>query len=77
MGNARQALDLLRVGAELTKRNGETPVTDHHIAAARGQVQRGRLEDKIRDQTEHAQYILEAIANLQNQDAVPARSKER
>ncbi|EMA18019.1 cell division control protein 6-like protein [Haloarcula amylolytica JCM 13557] len=76
MGNARQALDLLRVGAELAERNGETSVMDDHIEAAREQVQRGRLEDKIRDQTEHAQYILEAIANLQTQDEVPARSKE-
>lgn len=76
MGNARQALDLLRVGAELAERNGETPVTDDHIEAAREQVQRGRLENKTRDQTEHAQYILEAIANLQTQGEVPARSKE-
>ena len=76
MGNARQALDLLRVGAELAEQNGATPVTDDHIEAARERVQRGRLENKIRDQTEHAQYILEAIANLQTSGAVPARSKE-
>jgi cell division control protein 6 len=76
MGNARQALDLLRVGAELAEQSGETLVTDDHIEAARERVQRGRLENKIRDQTEHAQYILEAIANLQTSDAVPARSKE-
>ena len=73
MGNARQALDLLRVGAELAEQNGATPVTDDHIEAARERVQRGRLENKIRDQTEHAQYILEAIANLQTSGAVPAR----
>ena len=76
MGNARQALDLLRVGAELAERNGETVVSDEHIESARERVQRGRLENKIRDQTEHAQYILEAIANLQVQGEVPARSKE-
>ena len=76
MGNARQALDLLRVGAELAEQNGETPVTDAHIETARERVQRGRLENKIRDQTEHAQYILEAIANLQSKGKVPVRSKE-
>ncbi|PSQ32041.1 cell division control protein Cdc6 [Halobacteriales archaeon SW_6_65_46] len=76
MGNARQALDLLRVGAELAEQNGETPVTDNHIETARDRVQRGRLENKIRDQTEHAQYILEAIANLHTQGEIPARSKE-
>jgi orc1/cdc6 family replication initiation protein len=76
MGNARQALDLLRAGAELAEQNGETPITDGHIEAARERVQRGRLETKIRDQTEHAQYILEAIANLHNSGTIPARSKE-
>jgi Cdc6-like AAA superfamily ATPase len=34
------------------------------------------LENTIWDQTEHAQYILEAIANLQANSEVPARSKE-
>lgn len=76
MGNARQALDLLRVGAELAEQNGEMPITDTHIETARDRVQRGRLTNKIRDQTEHAQYILEAIANLQVNGKVPARSKE-
>ncbi|WP_241658462.1 AAA family ATPase [Halorubrum sp. BOL3-1] len=76
MGNARQALDLLRVGAELAERNGEAPVTDEHVDTARERVQRGRVANKIRDQTEHAQYILEAIANLQANGTVPARSKE-
>ena len=65
MGNARQALDLLRVGAELAEQNGETPVTDEHIDTARDCVQRGGVANTIRDQTDHAQYILEAIANLQ------------
>ena len=76
MGNARQALDLLRVGAELAEQNGELPVTDEHIEAARDRVQRGRLENKIRDQTEHAQYILEAIATLAKEGELPARSKQ-
>jgi len=76
MGNARQALDLLRVGAELAEQNGEALVTDAHIETARERVQRGRVANKIRDQTEHAQYILEAIATLQTGGEVPARSKE-
>ena len=75
MGNARQAIDLLRAGSEVAERSGETAVTDEHVEDARTLVQRGRLEDKIRDQTEHAQYILEAVANLQARGDVPARSK--
>lgn len=75
MGNARQAIDFLRVGSEVAERTGDTHVTDEHIERARGLVRRGRLENKIRDQTEHAQYILEAIARLAETDDLPARSK--
>ncbi|RKD95119.1 orc1/cdc6 family replication initiation protein [Halopiger aswanensis] len=76
MGNARQAIDLLRVGAEVAEREGDETVTDDHIEDARTLVQRGRLRNKIRDQTEHAQYILETIAKLEERNEVPARSKE-
>ena len=76
MGNARQAIDLLRVGAEVAERDGDEVVDDTHIEDARTLVQRGRLRNKIRDQTEHAQYILETIAKLEERGEVPARSKE-
>lgn len=76
MGNARQAIDLLRVGAEVAEREGHEVVDDSHIEDARTLVQRGRLRNKIRDQTEHAQYILETIAKLEERGEVPARSKE-
>jgi len=75
MGNARQAIDLLRVGAEVAERTGEEVVTDDHIEEARMRVQRGRLQNKIRDQTEHAQYILETVAKFEERDEVPVRSK--
>ncbi|MHC3437896.1 orc1/cdc6 family replication initiation protein [Natrialbaceae archaeon A-gly3] len=75
MGNARQAIDLLRVGAEIAERTGEEEVTDDHIDEARIRVQRGRLQNKIRDQTEHAQYILETVAKFEKRDEVPVRSK--
>ncbi|MDB2283308.1 hypothetical protein PM030_15670 [Halorubrum ezzemoulense] len=38
--NARQALDLLRAGAELAEQHGEAPVTDAHIEIARERVQK-------------------------------------
>jgi orc1/cdc6 family replication initiation protein len=76
MGNARQAIDLLRVGAEVAERENDEVVSDRHIENARTLVQRGRLRNKIRDQTEHAQYILETIAKLDQQGEVPARSKQ-
>lgn len=45
--NARQALDLLRAGAELAEQHGEAPVTDYHIETARERVQNHRVTDWI------------------------------
>ncbi|MCU4744268.1 orc1/cdc6 family replication initiation protein [Halobacteria archaeon AArc-m2/3/4] len=75
MGNARQAIDLLRVGAEVAEKAGDTRVVDDHIENARTLVQRGRLRNRIRDQTQHAQYILETVAHLENRGQTPVRSK--
>ncbi|EMA42539.1 cell division control protein 6-like protein [Halococcus morrhuae DSM 1307] len=76
MGNARQAIDLLRVGGEVAERAGDSCVIDDHIETARELVQRGRLANRIRDQTDHSQYVLETIARLEKRDDTPARSKE-
>lgn len=75
-GNARQAIDLLRVGGEVAEKAGATTVDDEHISEARTKVQRGRLKNRIQDQTEHAQYILQATAILAVDGKTPARSKE-
>jgi orc1/cdc6 family replication initiation protein len=74
-GNARQAIDLLRVGGEVAERRGNERMVDTHIADARERVQRGRLRNRIRDQTEHAQLILETIAHLETKGEIPVRSK--
>ena len=74
-GNARQAIDLLRVGGEVAEKQGDRKLVDDHIEEASTIVKRGRLENRIRDQTDHAQYILEAIAILEGDGETPVRSK--
>jgi archaeal cell division control protein 6 len=76
MGNARQAIDLLRVGGEVAEKGNADCVVDHHIRDARELVQRGRLSNRIRDQTDHAQYILETIARIEERGETPVRSKK-
>ncbi|MFC7201761.1 orc1/cdc6 family replication initiation protein [Halospeciosus flavus] len=75
-GGARQALDLLRTGGDIAESRGDAVVEDDHIDAARETVQRGRVTDKIRDQTIHGQLVLEAVARLDHAGDTPARSKE-
>ncbi|WP_256545684.1 orc1/cdc6 family replication initiation protein [Halobellus inordinatus] len=74
-GNARQAIDLLRVGGEVAKNQGDDCVDDTHIVEAQELVQRGRLRNRIRDQTQHAQLLLETLAYIEQRKQSPARSK--
>lgn len=74
-GNARQAIDLLRVGGEVAKKQDDNRVDDSHIIETQELVQRGRLRNRIRDQTQHAQLLLETLAYLEEQKETPTRSK--
>jgi len=75
-GSARQAIDLLREGGDVAEEQGSETITDAHIEIAAKRVQRGRVQDKLRDQTMHGQLILEALAHLEVRGQVPVRSKE-
>lgn len=75
-GSARQAIDLLRKGAEIAESDDESEVNDDHIDQAREAVKRGRLRDKIEDQSLHARLVLEAVAHLDHDGKTPARSKD-
>ena len=69
-GNARQAIDLLRVGGEVAKKQDAASVDDSHIVEAEELVQRGRLRNRIRDQTQYAQLLLETLAYLKQQETL-------
>lgn len=76
MGSARQAIDLLREGGDVAEEAGAETITDDHIETAAERVQRGRVENKLRDQTVHGQLILEAVARLESNGQTAVRSKE-
>ena len=66
---------LLRAGSEVTKKRGDDGIDDSHIVEAQDLVQRGRLRNRIRDQTQYAHLLLETLASLEQRGATPARSK--
>ena len=59
----------------MAKRNEDDRVDDSHVVEAQDLVQRGRLRNRIRDQTQHAQLLLETLAYLEERGETPARSK--
>lgn len=51
-------------------------MTEAHIGQAQDRVRRGRLRKRVRDQSQHGQLVLEAIARLEAEEKTPCRSKE-
>ena len=75
-GSARQAIDLLRKAGEIAERGAEETIKDDHIDDAREAVKRGRLQDKIADQSLHARHVLEAVAHIDYNGNTPVRTKD-
>jgi cell division control protein 6 len=57
-GDARKALDLLRVAGELADRDGETTVTEAHVDMAERKLDIDRVAETIKSQPLHSQTIL-------------------
>jgi cell division control protein 6 len=60
-GDARRALDLLRVAGELAEREGSPRVTGRHVHAARMEIERDRVAEVVRSLPLHAKLVLAAI----------------
>jgi hypothetical protein len=59
----------------VAKKRGYDAIDGSHIVEAQDLVQDGRLRNRIRDQTRHAQLLLETLAYLEERCATLARSK--
>jgi cell division control protein 6 len=65
-GDARRALDLLRVAGELAERENSKKVNLTHIDAANQKIERDRMLDVIESEPKQFQLVLRAIINLEN-----------
>ena len=61
-GDARRAVDLLRVAGELAEREGEIQVTDKHIKMATQSIEQDRVSEATRSLPLHAKIILLTIS---------------
>lgn len=60
-GDARQALDLIRVAGELAERSNETEVTLEFIGRAQEKIEKDRMKETIRSQPKQSKILLHAI----------------
>ncbi len=60
-GDARRAIDLLRVAGEIAERSGEDKLVEKHIIAAKDEVEKDLIEMTVRELPLQEQLILLAI----------------
>ena len=60
-GDARRALDLLRVAGEIAERRGATRVTVEHVREARREIERDRVGDIVRSLPLHGKLVLLSV----------------
>jgi cell division control protein 6 len=68
-GDARRALDLLRVAGEIAERNGETTITEEHVNIAEEKLDVDRVTETIKTQPRQSQAVLYAIFGLSKREA--------
>jgi len=63
-GDARRALDLLRVAGELAERNSEEKVIINHVDVAQEKIDLDRVIETVKTQPKQSQAVLYAIVQL-------------
>ena len=63
-GDARRAIDLLRVAAEVAERNGDEVVEERHVRIAQNIIERGRIFEAISTLPLHSKLILVSMLLL-------------
>ena len=67
-GDARRALELLRVAGELAERNGINKIKIDHLDQAEEKIERDRILDIVKTQPKQFQIALYSILKVCNQD---------
>ncbi|MEM3609274.1 MAG: ORC1-type DNA replication protein [Candidatus Bathyarchaeia archaeon] len=68
-GDARRALDLLRVAGEIAERNGANFVSEDHVREAEKHIERNRVVEALKNLTLHSKLVLFSVYHLNKVDA--------
>jgi len=63
-GDARRALDLLRIAGELAERDGSKKILIKHIDESNTKIERDKILDVIKSEPRQFQYVLHSIIHL-------------
>jgi archaeal cell division control protein 6 len=63
-GDARRALDLLRVAGEVAERHGSTSVTEEHVREAEKHIEHNKVMEALKNSTLHSKLVLLSVYHL-------------
>jgi cell division control protein 6 len=63
-GDARRALDLLRVAGEIAERNGASVVLEDHVKEAEKHIEHNRVFEALRNLTLHSKLVMLSVYHL-------------
>jgi archaeal cell division control protein 6 len=76
-GDARRALDLLRVAGELAERDGSRKILLKHIDESNAKIEKDKILDVIRSEPKQFQLVLYSIIKLSEQRAKGGKGMQR
>jgi cell division control protein 6 len=68
-GDARRALDLLRVAGEVAERQGAPVITEEHVREAEKHIEHDRVVDALQNLTLHSKLVLLSVYHLNKSSA--------
>jgi len=75
-GDARRALDLLRVAGEVAERNGDKKIGTKHIDEANHKIERDKILDIVETEPKQFQAVLQAIIDLEEGKNTTLKQKQ-
>jgi cell division control protein 6 len=68
-GDARRALDLLRVASDIAERNGDTVVTEAHVKSAKNKIEVDTVIEAVKTLTDQSKTVLMSIIKSRREDS--------
>jgi cell division control protein 6 len=68
-GDARRALDLLRVAGEVAERQGAQTITEEHVRDAEKHIEHNRVVEAVKNLTLHSKLVLLSVYHLSKSSA--------
>jgi cell division control protein 6 len=68
-GDARRALDLLRVAGEVAERQGAKAITEEHVREAEKHIEHNRVVEALKNLTLHSKLVLLSVYHLSKSNA--------